>query len=440
MTAATAVEWGIRGAIPALIVSIVVLALRVRDQTLERRLWRSALVFACAVPLLTLVTAVGSELASAFIARRVTMPGLPALTTAAQNFMATGDVITMTVATRAMTAGLLVWCTVSLLLLLRIAVGAVASWHMVRTSQPAPLALSPHAQVRMSDAISEPATVGSTVLLPIPVIGWNVSDRDAVLAHELNHVASRDFWWQFAARTYAAIYWWSPASWLITARLRHLAEQLSDSAALTVLPDAKAYATLLVTVAAGTQRRLGIHRHTLEVAMARPSMLRTRIDAVIRGLHSVPLTGARRRLALGAPLIAAALMVLPTMTKADEVTIRLVATKAIDADAERLIAASPNPDSVRKAFQTARVTHTARWFVLNPDGSRGATGETPSAFTLPVIVPFSVTYCSADFATEFRVEYKFRYGSGAATQKGCVRIFHDQRGFGSVGVAAPRGR
>ena len=129
-------------------------------------------------------------------------------------------------------------------------------------------------------------------------------------------------------------------------------------------------------------------------------------------------------------------MALQPLTRADEVTIRLMASPSIDADAERLIAASPNPDSLRSAFNGARSSKKVRWYVLNPDGSSGASGETPSEFALPV----TATYRSADFNTEFRIEYKFRNGSGHATQKGCVRIFNNQTGFGSRGAPKPRGR
>ena len=441
MNPVTAVEWGIRGAIPALIVSAILLALHVRDHALERRVWRLALLVAFAVPILTLVTTMGTDFLSAVLMRPVTTPGLPALASVARNFVPAGNAETTSFAMRVVDACLIAWGTVSLVLLLRIALGAFGSWRLLRTSDSVPIALTAQTRVRVSTAISAPATIGSTVLLPVAFPMWTASDRDAVLAHELNHVTSRDFWWQLAARTYCAIYWWSPASWMIASRLRHLAERLSDSAALTVLPDTRAYATLLVNVAAGAPHRHGFDLPTFEVPMARENMLRNRIDAVIRGIQSVPLTGARRRLALGAPLIGAALVALPPMTRADEVTIRLVATRGIDAAAERLIAASPNPDSVRSAFMTARTTKTVRWFVLDADGSRGATGETPSEFTLPVVVPFAVTYCSADFATEFRVEYKFQLrGSGAAIQKGCVRIFRNQTGFGSEGIPTPRSR
>ena len=440
MNPVTAVEWGLRGAIPALIVSTVLVALRVRDHTLERRLWRSVLVFAFAVPLLTVVMSVGSDILSATMMRRVTTPGLPTLTSAARNFIVTANGSTTSLASRVLSVWLFVWGAVSFVLLLRIGLGAFGSWRLLRSSDSAPATLSVPAHVRLSAAISAPATVGSTVLLPVTLTTWNAQDRDAVIAHELNHVASRDFWWQLAARTYSALYWWSPASWLITSHLQHLAERLSDSAALRVLPDASSYATLLVNVAARTQHLRRSLLPTLEVPMARPNMLHSRIDAVIRGMQSVPLTGVRRRLALGVPLIGAALVVLPPMTKADEVKIRLTSTRSIDANAERMIAASSNPDSVRTAFQSARGTNRVRWFVMNRDGSRGAAGDTPAEFTVPVVVPFEVTYCSADFATEFRVEYKFRTGSGSAMQKGCVKIFHDQRGFGSSGVPAPQGR
>jgi len=466
MNATLAVEWGIRGAIPAVIVSVMLVLMRVRDHALEQKLWRSALAFACALPLLTIAMATGRVLLSSEAFVPVPTAALPAIVTAATGFVSPlrND---PSWAARATLAVCGVWAAVSLLLLLRVMIGGFGSWQLLRTSAPAPEQSARGVRVRISHAIVAPATVGSTVLLPADVTGWSVADRSAVIAHERNHVLRHDFWWQFLARTYSAIYWWNPASWAFTSRLRWLAERLSDAAALRVMPDRGQYASLLVEVAARASGRDGGRVPGFRVAMARPPMLRQRVEAVIRAVESVPVTGARRAAALSAPLLTAAAVAitplpgaelssitawlqnagashasgaaLPRML-ADSVVIKLYSTGTIDSAAEAAIARSSNPDSVRQAFAFARSGARVRWFTLNPDGTERASGVTPTKITHAEITPFAITYCSADPALKLRIEYRFASGGDGWAIGSCAKIFKDSGMTGSQGVRHPRGR
>jgi beta-lactamase regulating signal transducer with metallopeptidase domain len=453
MNTAFAVEWGIRGAVPAAIVAAVIVLLRMRDHRMERTLWRSALVFAYAVPLLTLANA-GRVNASS-----IALPTMPAVTLPSLVEIvapATGAPASWTM--RLGHAAMMLWAGVSTVLLVRLVIGVLGSLRLLRSSTPAPAAMTHEAGVRVCRSITSPVTVGSTVLLPADMSPWSPAEHKAIIAHELHHVRSADFWWQLVARAYAAIYWWNPATWIITARLRRLAEYMSDSAALTVMPDRRTYASLLVSVAAVAQRAGGTYVPAFHVAMARRGMLCERIDLVIRGVQSTPLHGARRRLALGMPCLGAVMVALTPNTgtqailngavtpvppahsatvptiRTDSVVIKLFATRTIDAAAERAIARAADPVAARDVYTGARGDARIRWIARRADDTELASGVTPAELKLPDTMPFAITYCSADPVTWLRVEYRFSGGVHGWATGACSKIFRDGRGSGSEGV------
>ena len=468
MNSQLALEWGIRGAIPALVTCAAVVLLRVRDQRLERALWRSTLAFAWAVPLITIMVAtamavLAPEPASAVpAAMQALLDDAPAITNGAKQGASA------TIASIAAGA----WMVGSAVLLLRIIIGSAGAWRLLRRSIPAPELVSHDVRVRLSGTLSAPATVGSVVLLPRDVADWDVARRGAVIAHELTHVEHRDFWWQLAASVYVAACWWNPAAWVISARLRYLAERMSDAAALRVMPDRGAYAALLVEVAARVREHRGLWTPQFQVAMARRSMLGQRVEAVLQGGGSVPMAGLARMIAVGTPVLAAAAMAMtplpaaalttlvasregegsaapagataPTLDNAsiartDSVLIRLYAIPPADPTLQGRIATSTNPDSLRQAAN-ARTTNRVRWFTLNPDGSRGASGETPAVIRHAVTTPFAVTYCSEDPGIEIRVEYVFPAISNGWAVSRCAKIFREAGMTGSRGVKHPGAR
>ena len=100
-----------------------------------------------------------------------------------------------------------------------------------------------------SDLISVPAAVGilrPTILLPSGWREWDRDKLDAVLAHEMSHVARRDGLTQHLALLHRALFWFSPLSWWLNRHLVELAEQASDEAALFVGADRNKYARTLL--------------------------------------------------------------------------------------------------------------------------------------------------------------------------------------------------
>jgi beta-lactamase regulating signal transducer with metallopeptidase domain len=100
-----------------------------------------------------------------------------------------------------------------------------------------------------SEFISVPVTMGalrSTILLPAGWREWDDAKLDAVIAHEMSHVARRDAITQRLSLLHRAIFWFSPLAWWLDRHLAALAEQASDEAALSCGADRKDYARILL--------------------------------------------------------------------------------------------------------------------------------------------------------------------------------------------------
>jgi beta-lactamase regulating signal transducer with metallopeptidase domain len=100
-----------------------------------------------------------------------------------------------------------------------------------------------------SELISVPVTLGalrSTILLPLEWREWDDTKLDAVLAHEVAHVARRDGLTQRLSLVHRALFWFSPLAWWLDRKLAELAEQASDEAALSGGADRNEYARTLL--------------------------------------------------------------------------------------------------------------------------------------------------------------------------------------------------
>jgi bla regulator protein BlaR1 len=116
-------------------------------------------------------------------------------------------------------------------------------------SRAAASGLSSLPQVAESELISVPVTMGallSTILLPSSWREWNDAKLDAVIAHEVSHIARRDALTQRLSLLYRALFWFSPLAWWLDRHLADLAEQASDEAALSCGTDRKDYARILL--------------------------------------------------------------------------------------------------------------------------------------------------------------------------------------------------
>lgn len=152
---------------------------------------------------------------------------------------------------------------VALLLLARFVIGLVLGRRLVRSarridhvrlaqtiaSRAHSFGLAEIPPVAESEFISVPVTMGalrSTVLLPVSWRDWDEAKLDAVIAHEVSHVARRDGLTQRLSLLHRAIFWFSPLAWWLDRKLADLAEQASDEAALSGGADRNDYARILL--------------------------------------------------------------------------------------------------------------------------------------------------------------------------------------------------
>ena len=105
------------------------------------------------------------------------------------------------------------------------------------------------------------------VALPADWRDWPADKLDAVLIHEVAHVARRDALTQRVSLFYRAVMWVSPFSWWLHRHIAHLAEQASDEAALRAGVTPTTYAETLLDCFAKLQRQP--RRVQWHVAMAR---------------------------------------------------------------------------------------------------------------------------------------------------------------------------
>jgi beta-lactamase regulating signal transducer with metallopeptidase domain len=131
-------------------------------------------------------------------------------------------------------------------------------------------------------------TLTPTIVLPASAPAWSDDRREAVLLHELAHVARRDCLSQRVSALACALYWPHPGVWFGARRLRVERELACDDRVLAAGAGARDYAGHLLELA-----------HTLgrapapatALGMARPHQLERRLLAI--------LDAARNRAALG---------------------------------------------------------------------------------------------------------------------------------------------
>jgi len=194
-----------------------------------------------------------------------------------------------------------VYLLVAFALLARILLGLVGAFRLLRQAQPASADFG--AGVRLSQKLTSPVTIASTVVLPADALGWNSEKLRVALAHERAHVRQFDFYLQILAGLYSAIFWLSPLGWWLKVQLSQLGEAISDRAALHVADSRTSYAQLLLEFAA--QPRLTV----AGVAMARQNHLSDRIERLLNESSFRAAFEKNRKTILALAVVPAALLV-----------------------------------------------------------------------------------------------------------------------------------
>ena len=149
-----------------------------------------------------------------------------------------------------------------------------------------------HAQRRMgfkngtalltSDDLPSPVSWGlfRPVILLNSEAAESHAEAEAIIAHELAHVANFDWAKLLLARVTVALFWFNPLVWMLAREAHQLREEAADDAVLGADIDDTDYARLLVGVARHECRGLLIGAHG--VAPAKNSLAR-RIKRVLDG-------------------------------------------------------------------------------------------------------------------------------------------------------------
>lgn len=119
------------------------------------------------------------------------------------------------------------------------------------------LALRHAPEVSWCAAAPSPLVMGlfrARVLLPHSVDSLSVDELDAVLLHELAHIARHDQWAGLAVALIRALFWWCLPVGLITRRLGDLREQLCDAHVVASQGHGLNLAAALLNVCEGAMR------------------------------------------------------------------------------------------------------------------------------------------------------------------------------------------
>ena len=134
------------------------------------------------------------------------------------------------------------------------------------------------------------------------------ADADAIVAHELAHLARADWAKLVLARVSVALFWFNPFAWLLAREAHQLREEAADDAVLAADVEDTAYASLLVSAARLQSNGLLLGAHG--VAPARNSLAQ-RVGRVLdRGLNRS--AGGKRWAA--AMAVGAVALTVPLMT------------------------------------------------------------------------------------------------------------------------------
>ena len=197
-----------------------------------------------------------------------------------------------------------IYFAVAIFMLMRLALGVILGRRLERESQ---LIDDQHALARLeffaraaglrssaprlaeSELLSVPVTFGvrePAILLPAGWRDWEPAELDAVLAHEISHVARRDALAERLSLLHRAIFWFSPLSWWLARHLADLAEEASDDAALAAGADRTRYAETLLGFFAALEAAPG-RVWWQGVSMATAGQAEKRVDRILEWKGSV---------------------------------------------------------------------------------------------------------------------------------------------------------
>ena len=202
------------------------------------------------------------------------------------------------------------YCVVAAVLSLRLCAGVGFALRLRNRAERVIFPFDPQLDVRSSDRVASPVTIGSSVLLPRNYPTWDGATLRIVLSHERAHVRQKDFLIHALAGLHCALFWFNPFSWWLQRQLAELGEALSDCAAVEQAESRAGYAEILLAFA--TRARWPL----TAVAMASASNLSPRIERLLndQGFER-SFTKARRLPFIAAGVVALAMFASTSMVR-----------------------------------------------------------------------------------------------------------------------------
>jgi len=149
--------------------------------------------------------------------------------------------------------------------------------------------------IGFSEAVTVPAQAGlkhPCILSPVTMFQASEEKLDAVIAHELAHVARQDLRWNFIVQVVRILYWFHPLVHLAYRRFLDAREEVCDEMAVAVLGNMRSYATTLLDVAAGLSRPSPI---MAALGMVRTPHVLDRVERILTMDGRIPLSLTQRK-------------------------------------------------------------------------------------------------------------------------------------------------
>jgi WD40 repeat protein/beta-lactamase regulating signal transducer with metallopeptidase domain len=159
-----------------------------------------------------------------------------------------------------------------------------------------------------SDSVAVPSALGirdRVIVIPTRLAttaDWGLVQ--AVLTHELAHLARGDLAWQILQRAVEAILWFHPLVWLASRRITFIRERVCDEFVVYAVGDANAYAQTLVDLVTQARQRQPL---VCGLAIVRSGNLHRRLNALLESQGNPRLKVAwsiRWSLAAGSSILA----------------------------------------------------------------------------------------------------------------------------------------
>lgn len=105
-------------------------------------------------------------------------------------------------------------------------------------------------RLAQSDKVASPTVIGwlkpMILLPPSTLCGLSAAELDAILAHELGHIARRDYLVNAAQILMETVFFYHPVIWLVSSAMRTTREECCDDIAVATTGDATRYAQALL--------------------------------------------------------------------------------------------------------------------------------------------------------------------------------------------------